>query len=78
MPHASGPSTLNHHRLPGGPSRLAALLIAPWLLRRFGTIPGLSLMQGTTALALASLASGVSGWIAAAAYTTYVASQYMT
>src|SRR6476469_8172803 len=24
----SGPSTLNHHRLPGGASRLAALLIA--------------------------------------------------
>jgi MFS family permease len=58
--------------------QVAALLIAPWLLRRFGTIPGLSLMQGTTALALASLASGVSGWIAAAVYTIYVASQYMT
>ncbi len=58
--------------------QVAALLIAPLVLRRFGTISGLSLMQGSTALALASLASGVSGWIAGAIYATYVASQYMT
>lgn len=58
--------------------QVASLMIAPAILRRFGSITGLAGMQCMTALSLAALALGPAGSIAGLMYTIYVATQYMS
>jgi predicted MFS family arabinose efflux permease len=56
----------------------AALLAAPFVLRRMGAINGLMSMQIATAVALAALGMGPTGVFAGALYAAYVAFQYMS
>jgi MFS family permease len=56
---------------------LGGLLAAPFVLRRFGMAPGISLIQAGAALALALLATGPPALAAAIAYAVYGGFQVM-
>jgi MFS family permease len=58
--------------------QLGALLAAPILLRRFGMISGISIMQAGAAVSLAALAIGPAAMPAAILYTLYASFQYMS
>jgi hypothetical protein len=58
-------------------AQLGALLAAPAVLRRFGIVPGISLMQAGAALALALLATGPSALAAGAIYAIFGSFQVM-
>ena len=58
-------------------AELGGLLAAPFVLRRFGIVPGISLTQAGVALSLALLATGPSALVAGIAYATYGAFQFM-
>ena len=58
--------------------QVAALLCAPLLLSRLGPIAGVMSMQVATAIALALLSLGSSGWISATLYALYMGFQYMS
>lgn len=53
----------------------AAVLLSPWLFRRLGLASGIAATQLSTALVLASLALGPSGYSAALAYALYMSLQ---
>ncbi len=55
-----------------------AVLAAPWVLRRLGTVNGVASMQVLTALALALLALSPGAGFASAFYIGYVSFQYMS
>ena len=59
-------------------AQVAALLLSPLVLRRFGTLPGIAMMQAGTGAALACLAWLPGGPGPAAAYAAYMACQYMS
>ena len=56
---------------------LGGLLAAPFVLRRFGIVPGISMIQAGAALALALLATGPSALAAGIAYAMFGAFQVM-
>ncbi len=61
----------------GQMAQVAALLLSPLVLRRFGTLPGIAMMQAATGAALACLA-----WLppgaGPAVYAAFMACQYMS
>jgi len=59
-------------------AQVAALMLAPLVLRRMGLVSGTAAMLMATALALGGLAAGPTGWAAAAVFMTYTACQWMT
>ncbi len=59
-------------------AQVAAMLSAPWILRRFGLVAGIVCMQLATGVAMAGLASTSSAPAAAAIYIAYMAFQYMS
>jgi len=59
-------------------AELCALLAAPVLLRRFGMVVGISMMQAGVALALALLATGPQASLAGILYAAYGSLQYMS
>ena len=58
-------------------SQVAALLLAPLVLRRMGMVSGTAAMLMATALALGGLAAGPTGWSAAAVFMAYTSCQWM-
>jgi predicted MFS family arabinose efflux permease len=62
----------------GQMAQVAALLLSPLVLRRFGTLPGIAMMQAATGAALACLAWLPPGPGPPAAYAAYMACQYMS
>lgn len=58
--------------------QLAALLAAPPILRRLGTVTGIACMQLGVAASLALLATGPAIAVAAAAYAAFMAFQFMS
>jgi len=59
-------------------AQVAALMLAPFVLRRMGLVSGTAAMLMGTALAMGGLATGPAGWAAAAVYMTYMACQWMS
>ncbi|MBE0658267.1 MAG: MFS transporter [Bryobacteraceae bacterium] len=59
-------------------AQVAAMLSAPWVLRRFGLVGGIVCMQVATGVALAGLAAGPGASAAAAIYVGYMAFQWMS
>jgi MFS family permease len=59
-------------------SQVAALMLAPLVLRKMGLVSGTAAMLMATALALGGLAAGPLGWAAAAVFMTYTSSQWMS
>jgi MFS family permease len=59
-------------------AELGGLLAAPFVLRRFGIVPGISMMQAGVALMLALLATGPSAVVAGIAYAMYGSFQFMS
>jgi predicted MFS family arabinose efflux permease len=59
-------------------AQVAAILLAPVVLRRFGLIRGIAGMQIAAGLALGSLAGSSAAAHAALSYTAYVAFQFMS
>jgi MFS family permease len=59
-------------------AQVAAVLLSPLVLRKFGTVRGIMGMQIATGFALAALARGPTGWAAASAYAAYTSFQYMS
>ncbi len=57
--------------------QVAALMLAPLVLRRMGLVNGAAAMLLATALALAGLAASPAGW-AAAAFVSYTSCQWMS
>jgi predicted MFS family arabinose efflux permease len=57
---------------------LGALLAAPTVMRRFGIVPGIAMMQASVALSLALLATGPPGLAASVIYAMFGASQVMS
>jgi predicted MFS family arabinose efflux permease len=57
---------------------LGALLAAPIVMRRFGIVPGISMMQASAALSLALLATGPPALAAGAIYAMFGAFQVMS
>jgi MFS family permease len=57
--------------------QVAGILLAPLIVRRLGAVRGIMSIEVFTGLALAFLASGPPGWIAAAGYAGYLAFQWM-
>jgi predicted MFS family arabinose efflux permease len=57
---------------------LGALLASPYLLRRFGVVPAIAMMQAAVALALAVLATGPPAIVAGITYALYGAFQFMS
>lgn len=57
---------------------LAALLAAPIVMRRYGIVPGISMMQASAALLLALLATGPPALAASAVYAMFGAAQVMS
>ncbi|HUE04806.1 MAG TPA: MFS transporter [Bryobacteraceae bacterium] len=58
--------------------QVLALMLAPVVLRKMGLVSGTAAMLMATALALGGLATGPTGWAAAAVFMTYTACQWMT
>lgn len=58
--------------------QVAALLCAPFVIRRFGLLPGIVLMMGATAAGLGALAVGPTAGAATAAYFAYMSFQWMS
>lgn len=59
-------------------TQVAALLMAPLLVRRLGTVNAIGSMQAATAVALAALAMASPGAWPAVAYSMYMAFQWMS
>ena len=59
-------------------AQVVALMLAPLILRRMGTVSGTAAMLMVTALAMGGLAAGPVGWAAAAVFMTYTSCQWMT
>lgn len=59
-------------------AQVAAVLMAPIVLRRLGLVRGISWMQGLTGLALLLLAAAVGPLFAALAYAAFMVFQYMS
>jgi MFS family permease len=59
-------------------AQVAAILLAPLVLRGLGIVTGTAAMLLATAVALAGLAAGPAGWAAAGMYATYTAVQFMS
>ena len=59
-------------------AQVAALLLAPLVLRRFGIVAGTAAMLMATALALGGLAAGPAGLAAGVLYASYTAFQWMS
>jgi MFS family permease len=59
-------------------AQVAALVLAPLVLRGWGTVSGTAAMLLATALALGCLAAGPSGLAAGVVYAAYAAFQYMS
>ncbi len=59
-------------------AQVAAMLLAPIVLRKLGLVNGVMATQIATGLALAALASSSTIWLAAGAYAAYAAFQYMS
>lgn len=59
-------------------AQVAAILCAPFVFRRLGTVGGIWGMEMATALGLFALAAAGGPMMAAAAYTGYMAFQYMS
>jgi MFS family permease len=59
-------------------AELGGLLAAPFVLRRFGIVPGISMMQGAVALSLALLATGPPAVVAGVTYAMFGAFQFMS
>lgn len=59
-------------------AQVAALLLAPMVLRKLGLVRGVAVMQIAAAAALAALASGPAVLTAAALYAGYASFQYMS
>ncbi|MFN7997189.1 MAG: MFS transporter [Bryobacteraceae bacterium] len=59
-------------------AQVAALLLAPLLLRKMGLVKGTAAMLMATCLSLGVLAAGPSGWAAAGVFATYMACQWMS
>lgn len=59
-------------------AQVAAILLAPLVLRGLGIVTGTAAMLLATAVALAGLAAGPAGWAAAGMYATYTAFQWMS
>lgn len=59
-------------------AQVAALMLAPLVLRRMGLVSGTAAMQMGTALAMGGLATGPAGWAAAAVFMTYTSCQWMS
>lgn len=59
-------------------AQVAALMLAPMVLRRLGLVSGTAAMLMATAVALSALAAGPAGWMAAAVYAVFMAFQYMS
>ena len=59
-------------------AQLCALMTVPMLFRRFGIVPGISLMQAGVAVSLAALATGPSAVPAGILYVLYGSFQYMS
>ncbi len=57
---------------------VAAVLLAPLVLKRLGQVKGVTAMQAATAIALASLALGMNQTVAALMYVSYMSFQYMS
>ncbi len=57
---------------------VAAVLLAPLVLRKIGQIRGVAAMQAATAISLASLALGLPGMLTALMYISYMSFQYMS
>jgi MFS family permease len=59
-------------------AQVAAILAAPFVLRRLGLARGVAAMQLLAGLALAFLAPASAAWVAAALYAGYASFQYMS
>jgi MFS family permease len=59
-------------------AQVVAILCAPFIFRRFGTVRAIWGMEMVTALGLIALATSGGPWWAATAYTGYMAFQYMS
>ncbi len=59
-------------------SQIAAVLLAPLVLRKLGLVRGVAVMQLAAGVALAALASGPAALTAAALYAGYSSFQYMS
>jgi MFS family permease len=59
-------------------AQVAAILLAPLVLRGLGIVTGTAAMLLATAVALAGLAAGPTGWAAAGMYAAYTAVQFMS
>jgi len=59
-------------------AQVAALMLAPLVLRKMGVVSGTAAMLLATALAMGGLAAGPTGWAAAAVFMTYTSCQWMT
>jgi predicted MFS family arabinose efflux permease len=59
-------------------SQVAAILLAPWIFRRFGLVTGIVYTQIATALALACLARTTTASGGALVYVTFMAFQWMS
>jgi MFS family permease len=59
-------------------AQVAAILLAPLVLRGLGIVTGTAAMLLATAVALAGLAAGPAGWAAAGVYAAYMAFQVMS
>jgi len=59
-------------------AQVAAILLAPLVLRGLGIVTGTAAMLLATAVALAGLAAGPTGWAAAGMFITYTAFQWMS
>jgi predicted MFS family arabinose efflux permease len=67
------------HILAGGQlAQVAALMLAPLVLRRLGMVTGTAAMLMATALAMGALAAGPTGMAAAVIFAGYTAFQWMT
>jgi MFS family permease len=58
-------------------TQVGGILLAPLIVRRLGAVRGITAIEVFTGLALAFLATGPPGWIAAAGYAGYLAFQWM-
>jgi MFS family permease len=58
--------------------QVAALLTAPWIIRRFGLLTGIVVMMSATAIGLGALAAQPTAAFAVAAYMAYMSFQWMS
>jgi MFS family permease len=59
-------------------AQVAALMLAPLVLRKMGVVSGTAAMLMATALALGGLSAGPTGWAAAAVFMAYTSCQWMS